>query len=298
MLPNFIGIGAPKAGTTWLARCLAEHPQIYMAPVKETSFFRYQDPDGRLAEYEAHFSGAANAVAVGEFTTSYLESERPPTAIHRLLPNVRLLVSLRNPIDQVYSHYWHLARQNFHSGSQSKPCTFEEAIERFGDTMFDAARYYHHLQRWLALFDRSQLLILFYDDLRSQPDRVLREVYSFLNVDLDFAAPSTRETGAAVRRGVSPRSSRLGRLHALLYDRLNRCVYRPLKNLIGVRRAARLKDLLRVRQGLEAVFFREGYPAMSRDTRALLAERFASEIGGLEQLSGRNLSHWSRLSES
>jgi hypothetical protein len=298
MLPNFIGIGAPKAGTTWLARCLAEHPQVYMAPVKETSFFRYQDPDGRLAEYEAHFDGAAPAAAVGEFTTSYLESERPPAAIHRLLPNVRLLVSLRNPIDQVYSHYWHLARQNFHSGNQSESYTFEEAIERFGDKMFAAAKYHDHLQRWLTFFDRSQFLVLFYDDLRSQPDHVLRQTYSFLGVDADFVPPSTHETGAAVRRGVSPRSSRLGRLHTLLYDRLNRCVYRPLKNLIGVRRAARLKDLLRVRQGLEAVFFRQGYPAMRRETRALLAERFASEIRGIEEWTGRDLSHWSRAAES
>ena len=298
MLPNFIGIGAPKAGTTWLARCLAEHPQVYMAPVKETSFFRYEDPDGRLAEYEAHFAGAGEAVAVGEFTTSYLEHPRPAAAIRRILPDVRLLLSLRNPIDQVYSHYWHLARQNFHSGSQSASCTFEEAIERHGDKMFAAARYHDHLQRWLTFFDRSQLLVLFYDDLRSQPDRALRETYSFLGVDANFVAPSTKETGAAVRKGVSPRSSRLGQLHNLLYDRLNRCVYRPLKNLIGVRRAARLKDLLRVRQSLEAVFFRQGYPAMRPETRALLAERFASEIGGLEELTGRDLSHWSRASES
>jgi hypothetical protein len=295
MLPNFIGIGAPKAGTTWLARCLAEHPQVYMAPVKETSFFRYDDPAGRLPEYEAHFFGAEGCMALGEFTTSYLESERPPAAIRTLLPNVRLLVSLRNPIEQVYSHYWHLARQNFHTGTQTDTCTFEEAIDRYGEKMFTAAEYHRHLQRWFGFFDRSQVLVLLYDDLLTEPGRVLRELYAFLGVDPDFIAPSTHETGAAVRRGVSPRSSRLGRLHSLVYDRLNRGVYRPLKGLLGMRRAARLKDLLRVRQGLEAVFFRQGYPSMRRETRALLAERFKNEIRGIEEITGRDLSHWSRL---
>ncbi|HVW37520.1 MAG TPA: sulfotransferase domain-containing protein, partial [Pirellulales bacterium] len=164
--------------------------------------------------------------------------------------------------------------------------------------MFAAARYYGHLQRWLTFFDRSQLLILFYDDLRSEPARILREVYSFLDVDPEFVAPSTHETGTAVRRGVSPRSSRSGRLHAVFYHRLNWYLYRPLKRLLGVRRAAHLKDLLRVRQSLEAVFFRQGYPAMRPETRALLAERFASEIRSLEDLTGRDLSHWCRPSVS
>ncbi|HVX09722.1 MAG TPA: sulfotransferase domain-containing protein [Pirellulales bacterium] len=293
MLPNFIGIGAPKAGTTWLARCLGEHPQIFMAAVKETSFFRYADPDGRIKEYEEHFAGAEGAVAVGEFTTSYLESDRPPVAINRLLPQVRLLVSLRNPIDQVYSHYWHLARQNFHLwAARDVPRSFEEAVECQPDRLFAVTQYHHHLRRWLNYFERRQLLILFYDDLRCHPQQVLCQVYDFLGVDPSFVAPSTQESGATVRRGVSPRSSGSGRMHAILYDRLNRCVYRPLKNLLGVRRAARLKDLFHIRQVMETVFFQPGYPPMHPDTRAMLAKRFADEIGALEELTGKDLSHW------
>jgi sulfotransferase family protein len=293
MLPNFIGIGAPKAGTTWLANCLGEHPQVFMAAVKETSFFRYEDPDGRLKEYEDHFTGAARATAVGEFTTSYLESDRPPAAIRRLVPNVRLLVSLRNPIDQVYSHYWHLARQNFHCWSAGDvPHTFEEAVARHAARLLSPVQYIRHLSRWLEHFDRSQLLILFYDDIRARPADVLHKAYAFLGVDANFAAPSMLEMGAAVRRGVSPRSPTLGLLYAKFYDRLNRYAYRPMKNVLGVRRAARLKDLLHLRHAFERVFFRPGYPPMRPDTRALLVERFADEIRSIEELTGRNLGHW------
>jgi hypothetical protein len=54
ILPNFIGIGAPKAGTTWLAKCLGEHPDVFMAAVKETEFWKFADAEQRLAEYAAH----------------------------------------------------------------------------------------------------------------------------------------------------------------------------------------------------------------------------------------------------
>src|SRR5947208_7454350 len=111
MLPNFIGIGAPKAGTTWLAKCLAEHPQVFMAAVKKTNFFDYAAIEGRMTEYEIHFAGAEGKKAVGEYSVRYLLSAHAPERIQQILPGVRLIVSFRNPIDQVYSHYWHLHRQ-------------------------------------------------------------------------------------------------------------------------------------------------------------------------------------------
>src|ERR1700730_8549447 len=101
MLPNFIGIGAPKAGTTWLFLCLKEHPQIFVAERKETNFFDYNNAENRLPEYEEHFANSSGFEAVGEISTRYLTSTRAPERIRSVIPNVRLFVSLRNPIDQV-----------------------------------------------------------------------------------------------------------------------------------------------------------------------------------------------------
>lgn len=264
-----------------------------MAAVKETSFFCSDDALERLAEYEGYFERAQNATAIGEFSTDYLAADVVPARIRATIPRVRLLLSLRNPIDQIYSHYWHLARQNFHIwGIGDIAYTFEDAIVRHAEALFAPARYYQNLSRWLEHFDRDQLLIVFYDDIRRRPAEILREVFAFLDVDSGFVAPSIGETGVEVRRGVSPRSRCMQRIHALLYDRLNRRVYYPLKNLLGVPVATRLKDVFHVRQVMEATFFRAGYPPMQRETRALLAERFADEICGIESLTGRDLSHW------
>jgi glycosyltransferase involved in cell wall biosynthesis len=293
ILPNFIGIGAPKAGTTWLANCLGEHPEIFMAAVKEIEFWKLSDAEHRLEEYAAHFRGANNAKAVGEFSVRYLSFPGVPERLKRVLPEVKLLVSLRNPVDQVYSNYWHLQRQNFnlHDPTQA-PCSLEEALAKQRDFLLAPARYALHLQRWLAQFAREQLLIVLFDDIESKPAEVLGRVFAFLDVDPNFVPPSLREKGSAVRAGASPKSEKAARWHAKIYDRLVGSIYSPMKKWMGTHRAARIKDALRIRPLMERVFMRSGYPPMDQATRTLLAKEFAPEIGRLEQMTGLNLSSW------
>lgn len=294
MLPTFIGIGAPRCGTTWLFNCLAEHPDIFMAPVKETNFFDYATIDGRLGEYEAHFAGAERARAVGEISVRYLASPRGAAErIARLLPDVRLFVSLRNPVDQVYSHYWHLLRQNFHQWDvRQVPRSFEEALERYEDRLLEPARYARHLERWLQYFHRSQLHIIFYDDICARPREVLAGLYAHVGVDSAFVPAALADTGARARRGSAPRGGLTRRVYARLYDGLNRRVYYPLKRLIGPRRADQLKQLVRAREVLETFFQLPGYPPMRPETRAVLRAQFARETQALAELTGRDLRHW------
>jgi hypothetical protein len=200
---------------------------------------------------------------------------------------------LRNPIEQVYSHYWHLTRQNFHQWGTSKlPRNIEEAIEQYGDKLLGPAYYFNHLQRWLRYFDRSQLLVILFDDIKSRPQEVLTNVYGFLGVDETFEPPSIHRKDSSVRLGTSPRSPVLGRIHSSLYDQLNRNVYHPLKQLVGPRAAIRMKDALKVRSIMERLFQREGYPEMRPRTRALLQERFAEDIQNLGDLTGLDFSQW------
>jgi hypothetical protein len=291
-LPNFIGIGAPKAGTTWLSNCLGEHPDVFMPPAKELVFFDYGDFDDRLADYESHFTDVRNETAIGEFTTRYLASERPAPRIKRMIPDVRLLVCLRNPAEQIYSHYWHLLRQNFHQPTVQKHLSFEEACERFPDLLKSPVRYWDQLQYWLKFFTPEQFLILIYDDIKTQPEAELARTFSFLGVDSSFLPPSTRERGTAVRQGTSPRSGLAQQIHAGVYTTLSRWVYQPLKEGLGVKRANQLKEALRIRPLMESVFFRKGYPKLNQSQREKLVRDYVDQVEGLEQMLKRKLDTW------
>jgi hypothetical protein len=292
-LPNFIGIGAPKSGTTWLARCLGEHPDIFMAPVKETEFWKFCDAENRLEEYTAYFKGAQNQRAIGEFSVRYLSFPGVPERLKRVLPDARLLASLRNPIDQVYSNYWHLQRQNFNLRDRSEaPRSIEEALEKHRDFLHAPARYAEHLTRWLAQFPREQLKIVLFDEIESRPAEVLRTLFAFLGVDPTFEPPSLAKTGSDVRRGTSPRSASAARWHSKIYGALVQNVYTPMKRRLGTRRAAQIKEAIQVRPLMERLFMRQGYPPMSAETRALLATEFEPEVEKLEKLTGQDLSAW------
>jgi len=121
MLPNFIMIGAAKAGTTALYWYLAEHPQVFMSPMKETNYFAYGlDEQGHLlygdpelhrfrvqswSEYEALFTGAGDAAAIGEVSPIYLECPQAAARIRQRLPGARIVCGLREPVDRAYSDF-------------------------------------------------------------------------------------------------------------------------------------------------------------------------------------------------
>lgn len=293
MLPGFLGIGAPKSATTWLYRCLREHPEIFLPERKEVTFLDYADIGQRLHEYEAYFRDAGEARVVGEISTRYLASPRVPPRAAALLPGLRVVVSLRNPIEQVYSYYWHLRRQNFHQWTRAAaPPTFEEALERFPERLLAQARYSEHLRRWFAHVDRARFCIVLYDDILADPRGVLAELYRHLGVDAEFVPGALEQRGAAERQGRSPRGPALDRIHAALYQRAVRGVYQPAKRALGVRRAERLKSALRLRETAERIFYRPGYPPLAPATRARLQGHFAGEVRRLAGLIGRDLGRW------
>lgn len=293
MLPNFIGLGAPKSATTWLYHCLREHPEIFVADSKEVTFFDYGDITGRLDTYEEHFSRAGDVKAVGEFSTRYLASTRAPKRVKALIPDARLIASLRRPADQVFSHYWHLRRQNFHDlDTSSEVPTFEEALEDMQDLLLTPAFYHRNLSNWLKYFDRSRLHIILYDDIERAPDKIIEDLYTFLGVDAGFVPSALKPSSAQMRKGRVPGSAFKEKLHRRIYTFLVRNVYRPLKTIVGVRRADKIKSTLRAREAMELLFYDVRYPCMSTETRAAVSRRFDSDVRELSKFLGRPLKHW------
>ncbi len=177
---DFIGIGAQKSGTSWAYTCLYDHPEV-CAPIKEIHFFsRPRWSEGR-EWYERHFGGCGAGKLRGEFSTSYLYSKEAPERIHSLYPDVKLIAILRNPIDRAYSQY----RNAIKAGEIAESVSYEVYAER-EVSVHEQGKYHEQLEQYLKYFKREQMLVLIYEDIRTDPVAFMRTVYTFLGVDANF----------------------------------------------------------------------------------------------------------------
>jgi hypothetical protein len=238
-LPGFIVAGAPRSGTTWLYRYLDAHPEVGMAQpaVPEPKFFLVDDEYAKgLGYYSSRwFDGLPPGVLAGEKSSNYLESAVAAERVHRDLPDVRLVFSLRDPAERALSNYlW--SKMN---GMEDLP--FDEALaaEREREAGYPAALRYARphsyfsrglyaelLEPWLERFPRQHVLVLRFEDLVERPREVAADACSFLGVTpvvehaaaLGVVNPSTEGGGSAaaaldgLRQAYAEPNRRLARL--------------------------------------------------------------------------------------
>ncbi len=269
MLPNFLGIGAARAGTTWIARNLAQHPDVFIPYKKELHFFDSDLADSDFAKgiaaYEAEFQGWSNQRAIGEITPKYLHHEAAAGRIKATLPAAKLIVSLRNPIERAYSSYWK-SRASFPDDTL---VSFAERRKVLPD-LVEAGLYHKHLARYFALFPRQQIAILLFDEIETQPEKVLRELFTFLEVDPTFV-PATlhNKINAGAAQGKMGRSKLL----------------EMLARTLGRLRLAKVSAKLEEANSSEL-------PPMSPEIRAELTEIYRQPNALLQEMLGRDLSVW------
>jgi len=301
-LPNFLIIGAAKAGTNALYHYLRQHPQVYMSPWKEPKFFAFESEadlgfraaNGRdapvnasvildQAEYEKLFDEASeDELARGEASTHYLYVEKSPARIKALIPDAKLIAVLRNPVDRAFSSYQHLVRDDlepldFGAALDAEPQRIAEHyayLYRYADMGF----YCEQLERYEQTFPENQLCVLLYDDLRSDPEDTCRRIFSFLGVDESFVPDMSGEYN---RSGVP--TNRL--MHRLLNPSA------PMKRRLWsvTPRFARERLLDAQTRMVNRNLQRQTMPEPERER---LREVFREEVGRLEQRLGRDLSHW------
>lgn len=273
-LPTFILIGPGRAGTTWLYEVLRSHPQVFMARgTKETFFFDREFHRG-IEWYQKFFEGSAGASAIGEATNTYIYNPWVPQRIKSIIPDVRLLTCLRNPLERIQSVYFYRKR----AGTLN--CSFEDALDNHPDLLSDNL-YWTLLSRFLDYFDQRQLFVFFFDDLQADSIRFVKNVYCAIGVDDEYIPNVVTQrvnVGAEARLAGTSQlfrfmadSMRLARLHVLL-DALKRNVW--LGNL-----AYRKLD-------------NSERSILTPDLRQRLSEMYQPEIVHLAEFTGRDLSGW------
>lgn len=187
MLPTFLIIGAMKAGTTSLWVYLRQHPDVFVAEQKEVNFFigrrRWEaGPEW----YASLFAGGGNAKARGEASPAYTMIplfEDVPQRIAAIVPDVRLIYLVRDPIERIRSHWQHSVM----TGRERRSAEVALREERL---YVEVSRYAAQLDAYLGCFPREQILVITAEALRDDRTASLRRVYEFIEVDPDWTAPS------------------------------------------------------------------------------------------------------------
>jgi hypothetical protein len=206
-LPDFLVIGAPKAGSTAVHAALARHPALFLSRVKEPKYFLCDDRPPARADhrgpgdahsarewvwrrdrYEALFDEAPAGALKGESTPFYLWDRRAHRRIRRVVPDARLIAVLRDPVDRAYSNWAHL----WSDGLETIPdflsaCAAERQRIAQGYAPFwryhELGRYGEQLDHLLSIFPREQVHVLRYKQLVDSPRETLDRICAFLGVD-------------------------------------------------------------------------------------------------------------------
>uniref|UniRef100_UPI0024918285 sulfotransferase domain-containing protein n=1 Tax=Litoreibacter halocynthiae TaxID=1242689 RepID=UPI0024918285 len=215
-LPDFLVLGAQKAGSTWIYDCLKEHPEVFMPKAVELLYFNkpnYKDEE-MLRGYEAHFADADAFKRVGEMTPGYFwttdrerSSTQPPQshnsdiprAVKDILgPDVDFIVSLRHPVWRAISAFGHHVKRNRIPAEQS----LRAASERLG--ILDIGFYGAHLDLWVKKVGLEHIeVLIFEDDIIKDPHNGFRKVCRFLGVDEGFAPGGlTKPSNSGVKRAM------------------------------------------------------------------------------------------------
>lgn len=228
-LPNLLIVGAQKAGTSWLHYALGHQSQVFMSHNKELSFFnsRQYHQTGGLARYAKNFEGAEDCRLVGESTPGYFWHREGvivpsiPERVKATLSAPRIIVLLRNPTERAVSAYYH----HYYHGRIPHGTPIEDTDPALG--IVDMGHYQRHLEAWFALFDREQISIYLYDDLRATPRKLLQRILSDLDLPHDRAPgwrrqvnrrDALRERFDASNEGAHVTEESLARLRATYAD--------------------------------------------------------------------------------
>jgi len=282
---DFFCIGAAKCGSTWLATCLDEHPQVTIALEKEPNFFvkRLSAFNGKINEnymkdwnwYKECFAHAKENSKLGDMSINLIHNiPEAPLNIKKYFPNAKFIVMLRDPVKRTYSHYWH---EKLRDKVPGVPKTFEEALKN--KELLFRSNYYSQLSEWFKVFPQDQFFIILDIDLKKDVLAIWKSLCSFLDIDTNFIPPSLyKKVNEATKMTWYFYCSK--KIAAFLR-------YIKLAAIIDIARDIGILSFLK-----KNAYVRSPYPSINLETEKKLRKYFLADIEKLEELIKRDLSEW------
>ena len=243
--PNFFVVGAAKAGTTSLYHYLNEHSDIYLSPIKEPHFFctdiRYEnfrssfqkeshidfpeyfsrptlDPKhiafvANRNDYLSLFREVAEQKVIGEVSTGYLYSQTAAKNIRAGVPDAKIVMILRHPVERAFSHFLMDLKRGMAPASKFREAVAADVLRRekgwgVSSLYVELGMYYEQVKRYLDIFPRENVKIVLFDDFKANTRGSISEIYGFLGVDDTLALDIRSKSNEAM-------VPRFPRLHAL-----------------------------------------------------------------------------------
>ncbi len=288
---DFIGIGVEKGGSTWLGKCISEHPEIWFPKGREIYFFNDVDAhflkftttkyERGIKWYKSQFVHCPNGKKKGEWAITYICTKKTARRIKKHFPEVKLIAVLRNPVDRAFSQYLYEVRL----GLIDKSMSFEEVLKVRPD--YTQKGYYaKQIKDYLEFFRKDQLLILIYEKVKESPEKYVKKVWNFLGLeDKNYIPPSLKK--------------RINTAGTALFPKVNYFMIKTeyflrshgLDIILQFLEATEIRNLaLKIRDLNNKKYSR--YPQMNEKTRLRLSSLYKGDITKLERIIGQDLSLW------
>jgi len=291
-MPDFFVLGTAKSGTTSLYHYLRQHPQVVKSTSKEPSFFAFQNSNlsllkgpevipfvTQLGDYEAIYSSTDPLMKKGGFSWRHLYYPQSCYKIKRYAPGAKLIAILRNPVERAYSHF----KMLLYSGRETT-LSFQKALELEKDRIkhhweadwhyLNVGLYFEQLKKYYALFDKNQIKVFLFEDLVKDPNELCQQIFNFIEVP-PFSVNTTKQYSFAP--AISENFLKIALTELYLKTKIEK--HGSLDEKMG------LFDSFLLRKRLVQ-------PCFLRSQRKKVSLFFREDILKLQELIGRDLSHW------
>lgn len=281
--PNFFIVGAPKAGTTSLYHYLDQHPDVFMSEIKETNFFSIEEIKSQglfyneekiksLDQYLNLFKDVSNQKAIGEASVSYLFYNSIPTKIYKFNPESRIIILLRNPVNRGFSHFLMDSRLGLVSGNYEDIISKKD-MTRMGKLHYqqyvELGLYHDQVKRYINTFGNNRVHIIFFEELKSDIENIVRRVFNFLSVSDEFQ-PVLDITH-------NPYKEPKNNFYKYFYKQ------RTFRKVLSKTLPLSIKD---------RIFEKSAKPILSKATHDKLIDIYSEDISKLENLLNVDLQTW------